>query len=42
MVIALPLHLGLSEPLSWVNAERGHGRAWFVIVSVGLLVIGDW
>ena len=36
------LHLGLREPLSWVNGERGHGRAWFVtLVSVGLVVIGD-
>ena len=39
---SLPLHLGLREPLSWVNGERGHGRAWFVtLVSVGLVVIGD-
>ena len=36
------LCLGLREPLSWVNGERGHGRAWFVtLVSVGLVVIGD-
>ena len=36
------LCLGLREPLSWVNGERGHGRAWFVtLVSVGVVVIGD-